>query len=84
VEAESGSGVDVAKALALGAHGVCVGRPYLWGRGLAGQSGVEQVLDVLRTELHDAMLQLGVSSIAELDRDFLVDYREHLTGVLAR
>jgi 4-hydroxymandelate oxidase len=76
------SGVDVAKALALGAHGVCVGRPYLWGLGLAGQTGVEQVLGLLRAELEDAMLQLGVSSIGELDRELLIEYPERLVDPL--
>jgi 4-hydroxymandelate oxidase len=65
------SGVDVAKALALGAHAVCVGRPYLWGLGVGGQAGVENVIEMLRLELEDAMAQLAVSSIGELGREFL-------------
>ncbi|MFD7659082.1 alpha-hydroxy acid oxidase [Actinosynnema sp. NPDC059797] len=65
------SGVDVAKALALGAHAVCLGRPYLWGLGLDGEAGVGRVLDLVDAELRDALRQLGVSSVAELDRSFV-------------
>jgi 4-hydroxymandelate oxidase len=37
-------GTDIIRALALGAHAVCVGRPYLWGLAAFGQPGVERVL----------------------------------------
>jgi isopentenyl diphosphate isomerase/L-lactate dehydrogenase-like FMN-dependent dehydrogenase len=59
-------GTDIVKALALGAQAVCVGRPYLWGLGAFGQPGVEQVLDILRTELRVAMQQCGAASIKGL------------------
>src|SRR5262245_20460131 len=39
-------GTDIFKALALGAKGVCVGRPYLWGLAAHGQPGVEVAADV--------------------------------------
>ncbi len=66
------SGVHVVKALALGADAVCIGRPYLWGLGLAGQQGVEAVLDLLRSEIEDTLLQLGADSIADIDADFAI------------
>ncbi|MFD3659404.1 alpha-hydroxy acid oxidase [Streptomyces sp. NPDC058659] len=69
------SGVHVVKALALGADVVCIGRPYLWGLGLAGQQGVEAVLDLLKSEIEDTLLQLGSDSIADLDADFAVSAR---------
>ena len=59
-------GTDIVKALALGAQGVCVGRPYLWGLGAFGQPGVERVLDILRTETHAVMQQVGARSIKDL------------------
>ncbi|GAA2997729.1 alpha-hydroxy acid oxidase [Actinokineospora diospyrosa] len=62
------SGVDVAKALALGAHAVCLGRPYLWGLGLGGADGVGRVLDLIDAELRDALRQLGLATVADLDR----------------
>lgn len=67
------SGISAAKAVALGARAVCIGRPYLWGLGLAGQQGAERVLDLLRAEFADAMLQLGISTVSELDRSFLAE-----------
>ena len=59
-------GTDIVKALCMGAAGVCVGRPYIWGLGAFGQPGVERVLDLLRVELHAAMQQVGAPSIKSL------------------
>jgi 4-hydroxymandelate oxidase len=59
-------GTDIAKALCLGATGVCVGRPYIWGLGAFGQPGVERVLELLRIELRAIMQQLGAPSIKHL------------------
>ena len=69
------SGVDVVKALALGAHAACIGRPYLWGLSVAGDAGVEYVLALLRRELEDALLQLGVNSVAEVGPDAVASIR---------
>jgi 4-hydroxymandelate oxidase len=60
-------GSDVVKALALGARAVGVGRPVLWGLAVAGQRGVELVLDRLRDELDVAMGLCGCRSPAEVD-----------------
>jgi len=59
-------GGDVAKALALGARAVMIGRAYLWGLAANGQAGVENVLDLMRMGLDSAVLGLGHASIAEL------------------
>jgi heme/flavin dehydrogenase (mycofactocin system) len=65
-------GSDVAKALALGAKAVMIGRAYLWGLGANGQAGVENVLDLMRSGLDSCLLGLGHSSISELSPDDLV------------
>ena len=65
-------GGDVAKALALGARAVMIGRAYLWGLAANGQAGVENVLDLLRSGLDSALLGLGHSSISELNAGDLV------------
>ncbi|WP_033280414.1 pre-mycofactocin synthase MftD [Streptomyces sp. NRRL F-525] len=65
-------GGDVAKALALGARAVLIGRAYLWGLAANGQAGVENVLDILRGGLDSAVLGLGHSSVHELTPDDLV------------
>jgi 4-hydroxymandelate oxidase len=59
-------GTDIAKALAMGAQGVCIGRPCVWGLGAFGQPGVERVLELLRVELRVIMQQLGAPSIKQL------------------
>ncbi len=65
-------GSDVVKALALGARAVMIGRAYLWGLAAGGQSGVENVLDILRGGIDSALLGLGRSSVQELTRDDVV------------
>ena len=59
-------GGDVAKALALGARAVMIGRAYLWGLAANGQAGVENVLDVLRGGLDSTVLGLGLSAARDL------------------
>src|SRR4051795_1091118 len=65
-------GGDVAKALALGAKAVMLGRAYLWGLAANGQAGVENVLDLLRDGLGSAMVGLGRPEASELSREDLV------------
>jgi heme/flavin dehydrogenase (mycofactocin system) len=65
-------GSDVAKAVALGARAVMIGRGYLWGLAANGQAGVENVLDILRGGLDSAVLGLGHSSIRDLSPEDLV------------
>ena len=64
-------GTDVFKAMALGADAVCVGRPYLWGLGAFGQAGVEKVMDIIRYEFFVIMQQMGVSSIKDINIEYL-------------
>jgi L-lactate dehydrogenase (cytochrome) len=66
------SGADAFKALALGAHAVLIGRPYLWGLALDGQAGVETVLRMLLAELDLTIALSGHTRPAELNRDALV------------
>ena len=65
-------GSDVAKALALGARAVMIGRAYLWGLAANGQTGVENVLDILQGGLDSALRGLGKTSIHELRPEDLV------------
>ncbi|MCH9700697.1 MAG: mycofactocin biosynthesis FMN-dependent deaminase MftD, partial [Actinomycetia bacterium] len=59
-------GSDVVKAVALGARAVMIGRAYLWGLAANGQTGVENVLDIMRSGVDSAMMGLGKPSIHEL------------------
>ena len=65
-------GSDVVKALAFGARAVMIGRAYLWGLAANGQTGVENVLDVLRGGIESTMLGLGRANIDELSRDDVI------------
>ncbi len=52
-------GTDVAKALALGARAVFVGRPALWGLAAGGREGARHVLEILQAEIRLALVLLG-------------------------
>jgi isopentenyl diphosphate isomerase/L-lactate dehydrogenase-like FMN-dependent dehydrogenase len=62
-------GIDVVKALALGAHAVMLGRPHLWGVACAGEDGVFWALELFRREIDRALALGGWDGIAKLDRD---------------
>ncbi|WP_235209310.1 alpha-hydroxy-acid oxidizing protein, partial [Streptomyces rimosus] len=62
------SGTDVLKALALGASGVLVGRPPVWGLAVAGEDGVRRVLGLLAGELADALGLAGCATVADARR----------------
>jgi isopentenyl diphosphate isomerase/L-lactate dehydrogenase-like FMN-dependent dehydrogenase len=64
-------GTDIFKALALGAKGVCIGRPYLWGLAAFGQPGVERALELLTKELEMAMRMNGAPTISNITRRFV-------------
>lgn len=61
-------GTDVLRALALGAHGVLVGRPLMWGLATAGEAGAARVLTLLADELRDALGLSGCADVAEAAR----------------
>jgi isopentenyl diphosphate isomerase/L-lactate dehydrogenase-like FMN-dependent dehydrogenase len=69
-------GSDVAKAIALGARAVLVGRPWLYGLAVDGQQGVSDVIEVLRSELSRTMRLVGATSLAELDETWVMRTRE--------
>jgi 4-hydroxymandelate oxidase len=64
-------GTDIIKAFALGASAVQIGRPYLWGLGVAGAEGVTRVVEILRKEFEMAMALTGRPTIASIDRSVL-------------
>jgi 4-hydroxymandelate oxidase len=56
-------GTDVLKALALGATGVLLGRPALWGLAVGGEDGARQILSLLGAELTHAMTLAGCPDV---------------------
>ena len=65
-------GPDMVKALALGAKAVLLGRPYVYGLGLAGEEGVRHVLRGILAEFDLSLGLSGHRSITELTADSLV------------
>ena len=66
-------GIDVFKALALGASAVMIGRPYLYGLAAGGALGVARVVEILRTELEMTMGLAGCTRLSQISPDFLVN-----------
>jgi len=64
-------GVDVLKAVALGADAVLAGRAVLWGVAHSGQAGAELALRILRDEIVLGMRLLGVTRLAELNPSYI-------------
>ena len=60
------SGQDVLKAVALGARGTLIGRPFLYGLGAMGQAGVRKCLDLIRNELDLTMALCGHTDVRAL------------------
>ncbi len=67
------TGADVFVALALGADAVLLGRPYMYGMAVAGQRGVEEVIENVVAELDLTMALAGVADLASITRDVLVE-----------
>ena len=66
------SGQDVAKAVSLGAKGVMIGRPYIYGLGAMGQKGVSKALEVIHKELDTTMALCGERNITNMTRENLL------------
>lgn len=64
-------GTEVLKALALGARGVLVGRPILWGLAAAGERGAARALEMLRDELALSMALAGCPSLSAIERSLV-------------
>ena len=64
-------GSDVLKAVALGAHGVMIGRAALYGLAAGGEAGATCALGLLRAELERALILLGCRTIGELGRHLI-------------
>ncbi len=66
------SGQDVLKAVALGAKGTLIGRPFLYGLGALGEAGVTKCLELIRNELDLTMAFCGHTDINTVDRGILL------------
>ena len=64
-------GADVIKALALGATGCMIGRPYLYGLAAGGERGVTRALDIFRSEMERVMKLIGCDSVRKLNPGYV-------------
>ena len=63
------SGADVFRALALGADGVIIARPFVTAVYGGAEEGVYSYIDKIGAELNDTMKMCGVSRLSEITRD---------------
>jgi isopentenyl diphosphate isomerase/L-lactate dehydrogenase-like FMN-dependent dehydrogenase len=66
-------GIDVVRALALGAKAALIGRPYMYGLAAGGQRGVERVIELMRDEIHIAFAFTGCLTVDEVNSEILQD-----------
>ena len=71
VDGSVSRGSDIVKALALGASAVAVGRLQAYALAAAGVEGAIQLLTILETELRTTMALLGVTTIDQINKDYL-------------
>lgn len=69
------SGQDVLRALSLGARGVYIGRPYLYGLGALGESGVTRCLEIIQKELDLTMALCGIRTLDQAGPHLLLPSR---------
>ena len=77
--ADSGvrSGLDVVRMLALGAHGVLLGRVWLYALAACGEAGVTQLLSLIEKEMRVAMTLTGVNAVSKIDQSILVSTKDN-------
>ena len=63
------SGLDIFKALTLGADACMIGKPWVYGLAARGEKGVSEIVSILRNELKIVMTHFGTASIREINRD---------------
>ena len=66
------SGQDVIRSVAMGARGVFIGRPFLYGLGALGEAGVTKALEVIYNEADLTMAFCGLRNIKDVNKSILV------------
>ena len=65
------TGADIVKALSLGAKAVLLGRPWIYGFGIAGKEGARDVVKGILADLDLTMCVGGIKSLSECSQDNL-------------
>ncbi|XP_047266166.1 peroxisomal (S)-2-hydroxyacid oxidase GLO4 isoform X4 [Capsicum annuum] len=69
-------GADIFKALALGAKAIMIGRPVIYGLAAKGESGVKQVIEMLKNELELTMSLAGCCTVDDITRSHVITEKE--------
>ncbi|MFN3501064.1 MAG: L-lactate dehydrogenase [Allorhizobium sp.] len=67
------SGQDVLKAVALGARGTYIGRPFLYGLGAMGKDGVSKALEIIAKEMDVTMALCGKRQLTDVDKSIIAE-----------
>ncbi|MBF2720055.1 L-lactate dehydrogenase [Psychrobacter sp. NG254] len=77
------NGVDVVKAIALGADSVLIGRSWVYAMAAQGEAGVNKLLALYQQEIAATMGLMGVSRIEELNSDVIERFNQSLSNPLS-
>ncbi len=66
------NGEAVIKALALGADFVFIGRPFLYAMGADGYAGLQQMIELIRSQVDISLAQLGCTDINDIDGRYIL------------
>ena len=69
------NGEAVIKALALGADFVFIGRPFLYAMGADGYNGLQQMIELISSQIDISLAQLGCTDIDDIDSSYVIDNR---------
>jgi len=72
--ADSGirNGLDIVRAIALGADATLLGRAFIYALATSGQAGVKHLLELMEKEMRVAMTLTSVAKVADINGDLLV------------
>ncbi len=70
-------GVDIVKALALGARACMAGRPFVYALGALGEDGMRRAIDIFKAEIEKTLTLLGCASVQALQRGYLQEAGAH-------
>jgi L-lactate dehydrogenase (cytochrome) len=67
------SGLDIIKALSLGARACLIGRPWAYAVAARGEKGVDHLLRIIREEMRITLGLIGVADVKDLDTSVLIE-----------
>jgi L-lactate dehydrogenase (cytochrome) len=77
------TGMDLMRALALGAKGCMIGRAYIYGLGAYGEMGVAKSIDIIKRELDTTMALCGVTRISDIDERVIASVPQWPSNTMA-